>query len=334
MKTLKITFIFLLFAALFFSCQKEKSAGETGIATVTLGASAGVCTSVIMAGSFIQKVPLTSENTATINVTATTAGTYTISTNTVNGISYSKSGTFTTTGVQSVVLNGTGTPTDAGLQNFTVTSGSSTCNFSITFLPEPVIADYFPTTTSSNWAYGLKGGTPADSIFINVIPYQLNTAGKTYSTLSRKNFLTSGKTDSLYFRKPGGDYYEYFNTQAFFGFDAPGAPANVEYIFLKDNVPQGTTWNSANMTGTYQGRSYTIFIKMTLFEKATAPTTSGNVTSSDVLKVKYEYFNVLTPATPFYSEERWFAKSVGLIYTSFDDRLNNNIYNVGRYQVF
>ncbi len=73
---------------------------------------------------------------------------------------------------------------------------------------------------------------------------------------------------------------------------------------------------------------------MTLFEKATTPTTSGNVTSSDVLKVRYEYLLTTAPTTPFYSEERWFAKNIGLIYNSFTDGTNTDIYNVGGYKVF
>jgi hypothetical protein len=335
MKTSKIPSIFLLLAALFFSCQKEPNLERTSTALGTLGASVGICTPITTAGSFTQGVPLTSTNTAaTVQVTVTTIGAYTISTNTVNGVSFSKTETFTATGVQSVVLNGAGTPTNSGLQNFTVTFGTSTCNFSITFLPGTTVTDYFPTTVGSNWAYGKNGGTPADSLLIRVIPYQLTVGANTFSTLTIDYIPGIGKPDSLYFRKPGGDYYEYFNTEDFFGFDRPGTPPNVEYIFLKDNVPQGTTWNSPNMVGSSGGTSSTMFIKMTLFEKATTPVTSGNVTSSDVLKVKYEYLLTTAPATPFYVEERWFAKNVGLIYDSFYDGTRNNIYNIGRYQVF
>ncbi len=227
----------------------------------TLGGAPNLCTPVTPAGTYTQGTALTTANTLTVQVNVSTIGAYTISSNTVNGISFSKSGTFTTTGVQSVVLNGTGTPTNAGVQNFTVTYGNSTCNFSLTFLPGTVVGDYFPTTTGSNWAYGFKGGTPADSILIKVIPYQLVAGGNTYFTFTVDDIPASGSPDSLYFRKPGGDYYEYFNTQAFFGFDAPGTPANVEYIFLKDNVPQGTTWNSPVMTGIYQGISSTVKVK-------------------------------------------------------------------------
>ena len=73
---------------------------------------------------------------------------------------------------------------------------------------------------------------------------------------------------------------------------------------------------------------------MTLFEKATTPTTSGSVTSSDVLKVRYEYFVTFAPATPFFTEERWFAKSIGLIYNSFNDGTKTDIYHIGYKQIF
>ncbi|MGI8580573.1 MAG: hypothetical protein ACR2KX_00120, partial [Chitinophagaceae bacterium] len=89
MKTLKIPSIFLLLAALFFSCQKEKILERVIPSTAlgTLGVSAGACTPVTIAGSFTQGVPLTTTNTAaTVQVTVTTIGAYTISTNTVNGV--------------------------------------------------------------------------------------------------------------------------------------------------------------------------------------------------------------------------------------------------------
>ena len=296
-------------------------------ATGTLGGSPGSCTPVTPAGTYMQGVALTATNTVLVQVNVATVGAYTISTTTVNGVSFTGTGTFTTTGLQNVILTGTGIPTGSGIKNFAVTFGTSTCNFSITF---SAVTDYFPTTVNSFWAYGKQGGVPSDSFLIKVIPYTLSAGGNNYSTFT----INNTPPDSLYYRKPGGDYIEYFNTQAFFGFDAPGTPPNVEYIFLKDNVAQGTTWNSPNITGTQGGISYTIFIKMTLFEKATTPTTSGVVTSSDVLKVRYEYFVTIAPATPFATEERWFARSIGLIYNSFYDGTNTNIYHVGRYQVF
>lgn len=311
-------------------------------ATGTLGGSPGSCASVTPAGTYTQGTPLTSSNTVTVQVNVTTTGAYAISTNTVNGVSFTASGTFTTTGLQNVTLTGTGTPTNSGSQNFTVTFGSSVCNFAIPFATGTQTTDYFPTTLNpanpmmgSYWAYNLQGGTSSDSLMIKVIPYAPNLGGNTYSTFTIDNIPASGSPDSLYYRKPGGDYYEYFDAEKFFGFDAGTTnPRYVQYIFLKDNVAQGTTWNSPNITGSSAGTSFTVFIKMTLFEKVTTSTTVGIVNSSDILKMRYEYFVTAAPATPFFTEERWFAKTIGLVYNSFNDGTNTDVYKIARYQVF
>jgi hypothetical protein len=327
-------------AVILFACEKEDNRGGAGRTAGTLGVYlagiySGVCTSITTGGTYTPGVSLTSANTVTVQVTVTTPGTFTISTNTVNGISFSNSGTFSATGFQNVILTGTGTPINSGSQNFAVSFGSSTCNFSITFATGTTATDYFPTTMNSYWAYKLHDGGFSDTFFIKVIPYTLSAGGNNYSTFYTPDFLALHSPDSLYYRKPGGDYIEYINTAESFGLDGP----NVENIFLKDNVPQGTTWNSPDITGTYNGISYTFFIKMTLFEKITTPTTIGVVTSSDILKVRYEYFNTVAPGTPALIEERWFAKGIGMIYNSLTYRTtgtatNTDIYHVARYQVF
>ena len=96
-----------------------------------------------------------------VQVNVTTPGTFIIATNSVNGVNFFKAGTFTTTGVQNVILQGNGTPQNQGVQYFTVTYGTSNCTFQVTFLPGTVpTGDYFPTTIGSNWAYGLREALP------------------------------------------------------------------------------------------------------------------------------------------------------------------------------
>jgi hypothetical protein len=290
----------------------------------TLGGGPGTCTPVTPAGTYTQGVALTSSNTLQIQVNVTTLGAYTITTNTVNGVNFSKSGTFTTTGIQNVILTGSGTPTNSGSQNFAVTFGTSTCNFAITFIAgTPPATDYFPTTIGLNWTYGLQGGTPTDSLFDNVINYNKTVSGKVYSTIAEESFPVTGiPDDSLYFRKSGGDYYQLEN----FLFDAP---TNGEFIFLKDNVAQGTIWQSQNFTGSSGGTTYTAFIKMTLTAKSVTAT-SGSVTSTDVIKVHYDYY-VTTVPIPFATEDRWFAKGIGLIYDSLSSGGSTDTYNIGQY---
>lgn len=118
------------------------SAGATGCtfsitvtaaapAVYTMAGAPGACSNIAVSGVYGINVPLTSANTVSVQVNVTSIGAYTLTTNTVAGMTFSKSGTFTTTGVQSVVLVGTGTPTTAGANVFTPQIGSSSCTFTV-----------------------------------------------------------------------------------------------------------------------------------------------------------------------------------------------------------
>jgi hypothetical protein len=87
------------------------------------------------AGTYQKDVPLTSSETATVNVVVDRVGDYTISTNTLNGIYFSKSGTFATTGAKTVVLDGYGTPLLAQPDTFTVSFAYISCYFNVTVIP-------------------------------------------------------------------------------------------------------------------------------------------------------------------------------------------------------
>lgn len=94
------------------------------------------CTNAIVNGTYKSGTALTSANTITLPVNVTALGSYKISTNTVDGISFSTSGIFTSTGQQNVTLSGQGTPTSATVKNFTITSDSqgafaTTCSLNV-----------------------------------------------------------------------------------------------------------------------------------------------------------------------------------------------------------
>ncbi len=300
-------------------------------ASGTLGGGGGDCTPfAISASTYQQGIALDASNTIQIQVNVATLGSYAISTNTVNGVLFSKTGVFTSTGVQTIFLTGSGTPVDAGAQNFTVTFGTSNCNFGITFLPAVASSgDYFPVTLNSNWTYGLTAGTTQDSIHLAALSYTPTFGSNTYSTLAQYDVPPSGATDSNYYRKPGGDYYQYLNYSDFFGFDQP---VFGEYIFLKDNVASGTTWNSPDITGNLLGIPITVNIKMTIVAKAVSVTV-GNFTFPDVIKMKYEYFVAGNP-TVLGTAERWFASNVGEIHTSLTDGFTTITYDIGDYHIF
>ena len=300
-------------------------------ASGVLGAGGGNCTPFTIAGVYRQAVALTSANTVQIQVNVATAGSYNISTNTVNGITFTKSGIFTTTGVQTILLTGTGIPINSGAQPFTVTFGTSTCNFNVTFQPGVMPSnDYFPLTVGSNWTFSRVNGTPSDDVFFKVIGYTPAINAKTYNTIEAHSVPFTGQAfDSGFYRKPGGDYYQYIDYSKVLQFDNP---VTGEFIFLKDNVPVNTTWTSPTISGTLGTIPVTGFIKMTILAKA-VPVTIGGFNFPDVIKVQYEYFITGDPEV-VETDERWFAKNQGEIHDSFSNGSTTITYDVSDFHVF
>lgn len=68
----------------------------TPISIGVLGSNSGNCEPVTLNGVYAPGIPSSENNTVQIKVTVATEGTYNISTNSVNGISFSNSGTFNT----------------------------------------------------------------------------------------------------------------------------------------------------------------------------------------------------------------------------------------------
>jgi hypothetical protein len=117
-------------------CTFEVTAvpSNTSGAVYTIGGAPGVCTGAIAGGTYKAGVALDPNNTLTIQVNVTTVGYYTIGAATTNGFIFSGSGVFTTTGLQNVVLTGSGTPINAVPTAVTVTNLTATCSYSIAVL--------------------------------------------------------------------------------------------------------------------------------------------------------------------------------------------------------
>ena len=163
------------FALIFFlvSCEKEYSyenAVDTGTSSGTavydFAGSPGNCTSPVINGNYTAGTATSSSNYVILQVTVTTPGTFTISTALINGISFSGSGTFVTTGLQTITLTATGTPALSG--SFAYLPGLYGCTFIITVIPvEPAPETYFRCkingvlTTFNFEAKAIESATPA-----------------------------------------------------------------------------------------------------------------------------------------------------------------------------
>ncbi|MFK5894800.1 MAG: FISUMP domain-containing protein [Pseudomonadota bacterium] len=104
-------------------------------ASYTIG-SGSACANTTVNGNYNGGVVLDGSNTVTLDATVTTTGTWSITTNSVNGYSFSGSGTFATTGTVQLTLDGSGTPTTIQTDNFTATAigGSGICVFDVTVI--------------------------------------------------------------------------------------------------------------------------------------------------------------------------------------------------------
>lgn len=174
-------------------------AGATG-AQYTLGGAPNACTGAIAGGTYVVGAAMAPSNTLTIQVNVTLPGYYTIGAATINGFIFSGSGVFTTTGLQNVVLTGTGTPLNAGPTAVTVTNLTSTCSYIInvqaTSGPATFTLDGAPNGCT---AFALAGtyaatvaATASNTVTLNVTVQTAGTYSVTTNTANGITFSGSG----------------------------------------------------------------------------------------------------------------------------------------------
>ncbi|MFZ4522861.1 MAG: hypothetical protein ACOYNC_14225 [Bacteroidales bacterium] len=127
---LKTAMILLLTVSLFFvGCKKEveeiQPVPDAGQSTAGLKVNAtGKIMSGVVNGNYRTALKLNLTNTVTLKINVYTLGYYNLISNTVNGITFTKSGSFTFKGLQDVTLYGNGTPVSTGANSFTVSLGT------------------------------------------------------------------------------------------------------------------------------------------------------------------------------------------------------------------
>lgn len=297
-------------------------AGAGGPASFTLAGAGGGCTAPAISGDYVIGTLLTSANSVTLTVNVSAIGVYNITTTTKQGMTFSGSGSLTAIGSQTIQLNGTGTPIGtAGAISFPVTAGATTCNFTINLLTTLPPVDYFPRTANSNWSYEIDDN-PLDSALIVVIPPTHTVGANVYNifgiSLAVPTFDSAG-----YYRKSGGDYYRYTNLADYIGFDNDWF---AEFVFLKDNVPPGTSWTSPSFTALDGGVSKTYRIKNTILQKditKSVTTSLGVINYSNTISVEEKYEELVAgtwqPLTSWGKYIDYYSRGIGwVLEESFD----------------
>lgn len=200
MKLLKIITLFFLTALVFLSCGKDSSEDTNNLtATGTLQSTSGVCMLASVQGIYTVATPLTADNFINVTVNITETGEYTISTNTVNGYSFSATGTATATGQQTIKLLASGTPVAAGNNTFTVTFGSSQCNIVVTVVPPaPPPSAVFSINCAGYVQAGIyKQGTATSAANTMKVPVTVTTAGVYTITTNAVNGISFSGSGTL-----------------------------------------------------------------------------------------------------------------------------------------
>lgn len=292
--------------------------------TVTVGLPPGTsaaftvnCASAVFAGTYQAGTAMDASNTVTLSVNVTAIGPWTVTTSpAVNGVTFSGTGTFATTGAQTIVLTASGTPTAGGTHTFTVTGGTATCNFQRIFTTIP---DYFPRTAFSNWSYQFDA-VPADSLLIYVIQPTKVANGNTYNIF----FYNDGSDiDSFgYYRRVGPDYFEWIDMGTYIGLDNP---LWMEYTFLKDNLTVGGSWMTPQFTGPFtdpgSGQTFNVTLRweFTILQQNATVNVNGTPYANTIeVKQELRQFNGTSWQLIAYFRN-FYARDKGLIKSDFYD---------------
>jgi uncharacterized protein (TIGR02145 family) len=118
---------------------KEVAYGSSELPAIFSIGNSDACSNTVVKGPYIVNVPMISYNYVTLQVHVATLGTWSISTDTVNGYTFGGSGSFTEIGLQNVSLLGSGTPNALGTNQFLAraSTGGSSCSYSINVVSPP-----------------------------------------------------------------------------------------------------------------------------------------------------------------------------------------------------
>jgi hypothetical protein len=226
-------------------------------------------------GTMIAESPV-SGVTQTITANVETAGTYTITTNTTNGVTYTASGTFTSTGSQDIVLTAVGTPISPGTNNFTLNT-TPNVTFTNATVGRPssngtAIVDSYTSISSEGELYAAEGLTSnvKQTIRANVTKtgsYNLSTITNNGITFAANGTFTSTGNNDITLVATGtpistGTYTFTLNT-------TPGNNFNRQVYLIEDPSTNGKaivdSYTSISSEGElYASESVTSNVKQTI----------------------------------------------------------------------
>lgn len=306
-----------------FTITVTANGSTNGSAQFILNGAPDSCTASKVSGNYFVGVALNAADSVVIKATVTTPGLYTITTNAVNGIIFTASGTFAASGQATVTLIGAGKPNAAG--GFSFTPGTGGCKFAINFITQPISFDckdciYLPVCVGSKYQY-------SDTVFT---PNYGNTGFTSQTSLRKADYISSADTiiNGRFFKKIGVDNgmgINYSYTNCFNG-ETTVTSYNIQSttsgntltafnaIELKANTGEGTSWKDTSIVNAV---NY-VYSTHTIVKKGISRTVLG-VTYNNVILVRVDESALFVdPPLGLVSEgyvEHYIAKGIGLIET-------------------
>lgn len=208
--------LLIAFSVIYLSCKKEYSyeggpvsgngngagTGSGGqvpqVASFTLEGSPNTCTDFKINGTYTSGVPLAADNTVEVMVDVLSIGSYYINTGTADGINFSHTGNFTKTGIQKVVLQGSGTPGDPANLTFAVNSVSSVCSFNLTVVTFGPPATYVLESNQDGTCtgYSVSGNFVAGTRLLNTNNIAVKTTVTVLGNYTIRTNTVNGMTFS------------------------------------------------------------------------------------------------------------------------------------------
>ena len=259
MKRISGSFVLIFACCIFFSCQKAFTPEQNFTSAGTLATNAaGNCDPVNINGIFKAGVLLGSTNYIDVTVHVTATGSYSISTDTLNGFYFSDSADFTSTGTQIVRLAAHGTPVTAGAYAFTAHyNNSSSCAVQVTVSPAGTgpVAVFTLTGAPGACTTPIIQGTYTAGTMLD--PFNRIIVAVNVTALGEYN-LTTAVVNGISFSATGT-------------FTIPG---NQNVVLAGSGTPTSNGTNTMSITGTVASCSF--------------PLTVGSVTSGGtILKAAY-----------------------------------------------
>ena len=128
--------VLLLLSMIFMSCQKELNfdLGDVAVGTLKTDSAGLSCLPSTVYGIYKTDSALGSGNFIDVQVNVTQVGSYTITSDTTNGIHFIGTGTFGNVGLNTVRLYGSGLPQFQGVTTMIISFGTSSCVIDVNIL--------------------------------------------------------------------------------------------------------------------------------------------------------------------------------------------------------